>query len=392
MHFPIFGKKSLALASSDEKGNEHWKLVRNATNPAFKRGNLERSYIGDIVDEGNNFVKRLEDAANSQQPLSMAENLVEVTLDLILRVVLGKRDPILSQQVLQVLNEQLDHATSTGIKISLLEQYSPFARYREYSRVKRMFDLLSPSVNQHIEASRLGNIEDKQKKGVLDFALLHHPNFDVETLVDQVKTFVLAGHDTASSTLAWIYYHLSTSPSILAKLRDEHNRVFKPYNGFKTTIGNEGHIILSHPSILNELKYTLAVMRESLRLYPPASAIRKTENGAYTVISAQGKEYKVAGCMLWVNHWCLHRSKAIWGEDAAEFKPERWLNEDGSLVTPPTAWQPFSKGPKNCIGMELGLLEQKIILSMTVRKFDFAYAGQEEPYQKFRLTVSPPAL
>ena len=103
---------------------------------------------------------------------------------------------------------------------------------------------------------------------------------------------------------------------------------------------------------------------------------------------------------------------ALWGDDAAEYKPERWLDEQSNLIAPPLAWQPFSKGPKNCIGMEFGILEQKILLAMTVyftfhlvgktkrskqltrvelglqiRKFDFEYAGEQDPYQIFRLTV-----
>ena len=62
----------------------------------------------------------------------------------------------------------------------------------------------------------------------------------------------------------------------------------------------------------------------------------------------------------------LNLTAAVWGDDAHMFKPERWLDSDDNLISTPLAWQPFSKGPKNCIGMEFGYLEQKILLSMTV--------------------------
>ena len=244
-----------------------------------------------------------------------------------------------------------------------------------------MYNLLAPSVQQHIHDSRTQDLDKKEKKDVIDWALATHPDFSISVLVDQVKTFVLAGHDTASSTLAWIYFHLSQSPEVLRKLREEHDTVYSGMNG-KGSIGRESELIAADPSKLNDLKYTLAVMREALRLYPPAAAVRQAGSDVY-VVEHNGTKYSVAGCMLWVNHWCLHRSKgesermltilrllnltaAVWGDDAHMFKPERWLDSDDDLISTPLAWQPFSKGPKNCIGMEFGYLEQKILLSMTV--------------------------
>ena len=167
-----------------------------------------------------------------------------------------------------------------------------------------MHALLAPSCIEHIEASRAGTIEAKEKKDVLDWALATHPDFGVTTLVDQIKTFILAGHDTASSTLAWTYYHLSQQPDVLAKLRKEHDTIF----GGSETVGKEGDIINKDPTILNGLNYTLAIIREALRLYPPAAAIREADSDLY-VVEHNGTKYSVAGCMLWINHWCLHRSK-----------------------------------------------------------------------------------
>lgn len=60
--------------------------------------------------------------------------------------------------------------------------------------------------------------------------------------------------------------------------------------------------------MLNELRYTLAIIREALRLYPPAAAIRQADTENY-VVEHEGQKLPVSGCMLWVNHWCLHRSK-----------------------------------------------------------------------------------
>jgi cytochrome P450 len=308
VHFPIFGEESLALASSDEKGEKHWKTIRKAIAPGFKKGHLERSWTDDVIDVGEQFVARLEECAANGQPAIMGECLVDTTLDLILRVTVGTRDPHLAHGILQVLNAQLDHASATGVR-NALARINPKTRYGEWERTKQMHDLLAPTVQAHIKASQIEDLSLKPKKDVLDWALSEHPDFSVTTLIDQVKTFILAGHDTASSTLAWIYYHLSQSPSILAKLRAEHDRVFNTQDlEHECTIGKESDIILAEPGILNELTYTTAVMREALRLYPPASAVRQADSDVY-MVEHDGQHYSVAGCMLWVNHWCLHRSK-----------------------------------------------------------------------------------
>jgi cytochrome P450 len=237
----------------------------------------------------------------------MADYLVEATLDLILRVTIGSYDKQLSNQLLSVLNSQLEHASKTGVVNALFSTLTPLNQIGEKRRARQMYDLLAPKVQQHIDDSKQSDLLNKEKIDVLDWALANHPEFGVSTLIDQIKTFVLAGHDTASSTLAWIYYHLSQQPEVLQRLREEHDNVFAG----KDSIGREGGYIAKDPTILNEMKYTLAVMREALRLYPPAAAVRQADSDLY-VVEHMGTNYSVAGCMLWVNHWCLHRSKGMY--------------------------------------------------------------------------------
>jgi cytochrome P450 len=89
----------------------------------------------------------------------------------------------------------------------------------------------------------------------------------------QVKTFMFAGHDTVSGTLAYAFHLLSKSPDKMAKIREEHDRVFGP------NPDDAEELIRSKPVLLNKLEYTLAVMKETLRLYPPASTMREGHKG-----------------------------------------------------------------------------------------------------------------
>ena len=110
--------------------------------------------------------------------------------------------------------------------------------------------------------------------------------------------------------------------------------------------------ILSNPKILNRLEYTLAVVREILRLEPPAQMSREAVE-PYEVTTRTGASFVIPkGTVLFINVYQMARSKATWGPDANEFKPERFMT--GSI---PPAYMSFSKRPRDCIGTNLAYLE-----------------------------------
>lgn len=79
---------------------------------------------------------------------------------------------------------------------------------------------------------------------------------------------------------------------------------------------------------------------------------------------------------MWIVSIAMGRSKRVWGPDVLEFKPERFMPENADQV-PPNAWRAFEKGPRNCIGQELALIEMKVVLAMTLREFEITGAFDE---------------
>ncbi|CAG5158174.1 uncharacterized protein ALTATR162_LOCUS5022 [Alternaria atra] len=73
---------------------------------------------------------------------------------------------------------------------------------------------------------------------------------------------------------------------------------------------------------------------------------------------------------------CIHRSTRYWGPDVDEFKPERFLPENADELHA-NAWRPFERGPRNCIGQELALIEMKVVLAMTIREFEVRSVFEE---------------
>ncbi|KAL9114445.1 MAG: hypothetical protein Q9227_001526 [Pyrenula ochraceoflavens] len=187
--------------------------------------------------------------------------------------------------------------------------------------------------------------------------------------LDNMKTLILGGHDTTASSIAYAYYFLSQHSDICARVRAEHEAVFS-----KSTTETMS-ILRSEPAKLNQLPLTTAVVKETLRCMPPAMTFREAPKG--TFIDYNSKKIPAWDCAIVVLHYGAHHSKRVWGPDADKFNPDRWLSGNEQ---PKDAWRPFEKGPRNCIGQELAMIEMRAILLLTLRDFDFEPAyGPSDP-------------
>ena len=188
--------------------------------------------------------------------------------------------------------------------------------------------------------------------------------------MSQIKLFLFSGHDTTSSTVCYIFYILSTHPAILALVRAEHASVLSP-DPLKTA-----SLITSSPFLLNKLPYTLAVIKETLRLYPAVSSTRAGEP-FFHVRDDTGRLFPTDGFLVWANPLPIHRNPTYW-DRPDECIPERWLVPPGDPLYPVKgAWRPFEHGPRNCIGQELAMLEMKVMMVMVVRRFEIEVAYGE---------------
>ncbi|XP_013612627.1 PREDICTED: alkane hydroxylase MAH1-like isoform X2 [Brassica oleracea var. oleracea] len=124
---------------------------------------------------------------------------------------------------------------------------------------------------------------------------------------DVVLSLLLAGRDTTSSALTWFFWLLSKHPQVMTKIRQEINTNFDPTD-------------------LEKLVYLHAALLESMRLYPPVPFNHKSPSKSDVLPSGHRVEVesKIVICI-----YALGRMRSVWGEDASEFKPERWISENG---------------------------------------------------------------
>jgi cytochrome P450 len=165
------------------------------------------------------------------------------------------------------------------------------------------------------------------------------------------------------------YHLLQKHPAELAKVRQELDNVF----GAGVSAGDR---LINDPYLANQLEYTLAVIKEILRLWPPASSVRIGRKGYFIRDPVSGESIDTEGMLIWPVVMAMQRDKRIWGDDVDDFKPERFLPENAEKL-PPNAFRPFERGPRNCIGQEVALIEMKVILAMTLREFNFKAAYDE---------------
>ena len=230
--------------------------------------------------------------------------------------------------------------------------------------------------------SKVGTVQDDGPRPVVDLALDKYleerPGSETDRQMDatfkqyatsQTKVFMLAGHDTTSSTLCYIYHLLSKNFKALQQVRQEHDTVFGQ------DPNDAAEVLIETPYSLNQLPFTTAVIKEALRLFPAGSTTRDGEPGFS--LSHDGRQYPTEGCIVWSLHQAIHREPLYWPEPDT-FIPERWLVPDTDPLHPVKgAWRPFEFGPRNCIGQELAMLEMKIVMVMTLREFTVKSSYEE---------------
>ena len=222
----------------------------------------------------------------------------------------------------------------------------------------------------------------KGNRSILDLVLTAYLSENVERksqdmdktfkkfTMSQIKLFLFSGHDTTSSTVCYIFYVLATNPTVLAQVRSEHASVIG------SDVSKTASTIASDPFVLNQLPYTLAVIKEVLRMFPAVSGTRGGEHN-FSVTDDTGRHFPTDGFLVWDNPQAIHRDPTYWLRPD-DFIPERWLVGPGDPSYPiKGAWRPFSHGPRNCIGQELAMIEMKVIMVLTARRFDVGLAYEE---------------
>lgn len=255
---------------------------------------------------------------------------------------------------------------------------TPLLEWRRSSLAKRARNTLKSIVRE-----RYGELSHAAKsRSILSMSLQGVEDLNPKTVdvtCDQLSTFLFAGHDTTSTTIAWTFYELSRTPRALRAVCDELDELFGPDpspESVRARLTGPGGEELVH-----RMNYTTAVIREVLRLWPPGGTARITKPGDGVKVTLPASstspsgELDMDGLVLYPIHSIIQRDPKVFGDTADIFVPERWLDQNAQDKIPPGAWRAFERGPRGCIGQELAMIETRVVLALTIRKYNFTKVG-----------------
>ncbi|WJX93086.1 hypothetical protein P8452_74654 [Trifolium repens] len=190
-------------------------------------------------------------------------------------------------------------------------------------------------------------------------------------VIDECKLFYLAGQETTSSWLVWTMVLLGRFPEWQARARREVLHVF----------GNQ------NPNFegLSQLKIVTMILYEVLRLYPPVLYFNRVLRKDMKV----GNVLLPAGTQVSLPIILIHQDNDIWGDDAKEFKPERFAEGIAKATKGQVCYFPFGWGPRICLGQNFALLEAKIVISLLLKNFSFELSPNYAHVPSMMLTLKP---
>ncbi|ACY13861.1 cytochrome P450 [Haliangium ochraceum DSM 14365] len=325
-----------------------WKRQRRMSNSAFKPRNIAafepifHEHLGEVMHQ---WEQRLG------QRFDIAQEMKRLTLRIVLKGLLSLDVTDRADMLIEHLDVLQDYAVYILWSLFPLPENVPTRRNRQYAESKRVMD---EEIYRIIEQRR----RDGEAAGKGDLlATYMHAVDDAGSgmgntqLRHELMNLFLGGHDTTANSIAFTLYLLSRNPGCRERLERELDEVL---GGRLPTVED-----------IPKLHYLECVYNESLRLYPPSSAMSRR-----TLEPIEYEGYEIpAGADLLLSQWAMHRDPTLW-ENPDVFDPDRFTPER-SANRHKFAFVPFGAGPRICIGAKLARMEASMILAALLQKYRF---------------------
>jgi len=331
----------LGLGLLTSEGNE-WRRQRRLCQPAFHRQRLA-SYGQTMGSYAEETVATWSDG----DVRDIHQEMMQLTMRIVAKVLFSVEVSEDAQKVAASLNLLMRHTSGLRMIMPPPLRHLPLP---ELVRVKRAVRELDEIVNRIIHQRRAGG-----DNGDLLSMLIAARDEDGSAMTDrqlrdEIMTFLLAGHETTAVSLSWTWYLLSQHPEAAQKLRQELSDVL----GGRTPQLED----------LTRLPYTDKVVKESMRLYPPAwslarSVAKETDIGGYRL---------PVGANVVMSPWIMHRDPRFF-DHPEQFDPDRWADPSTQQL-PRFAYFPFGGGPRLCIGASFAMMEANLLLATIAQRCD----------------------
>lgn len=319
-----------------------WETQREAIQPAFYMDHI-RNYAEIMVDQADVTSERLTDGTVT----NIQDEMARSALSILVKCMFGENIDPAARGIYEAVDAFEEPYKPSKQPITLFApDWAPIPFLR---RAKRAENHIDEQIHDIIEQRRRNRADgSSERDDLLAMMLDSGTGMEDQQIRDEMMTFLLAGHQTTALTLTYIWDLLSRNPEIERRLHAELD-------------GLDGR-----PSIEDvfEFEYVEAVVKEAMRLYPPAHEIRRepttdVEIGGYAVPE---------GSLIVLSTWVQQRDDRFW-DDPEQFRPDRFLDEGRDR--PKYAYFPFGGGSRRCIGHQFAMTEVQLVLATIARKWKF---------------------
>nr|QAV52434.1 cytochrome P450 monooxygenase 72A7 [Barbarea vulgaris subsp. arcuata] len=345
----------LAGGLASYKGDK-WASHRRIINPAFhleKIKNMVPAFYHCCSEVVCQWEKLFTDKESSLE-VDVWPWLVNMTADVISHTAFGSSYKE-GQRIFQLQGE-LAQLVAQAFKKSYIPglRFYPTKSNRRMKAIDKEIDvILRGIVSKREKAREAGEAANDDLLGILLESSSGESGMSVEEVMKECKLFYFAGQETTSVLLVWTMVLLSHHQEWQARAREEVRQI----------LGDNKPDIDS----LSNLKVMTMIFNEVLRLYPPVAQLKRAVNKEMKL----GELTLPAGVQVYIPTVLVHRDTELWGEDAAEFKPERFRDGISKVTKNQVSFFPFGWGPRICIGQNFALLEAKMAMALILQRFSF---------------------
>ncbi|KAF4306958.1 Cytochrome P450 [Botryosphaeria dothidea] len=354
---------------------KNWGIAHRILIPAFGPLSIRGMY-DEMHDIANQLVLKFA-RHGPNHLIEVTEDFTRLTLDTLALCAMDFRfNSFYSADMHPFVQAMVDFLVESGNRARRPAIAQSFYRAAQY-KYETDISILQKTGQEVIDARRKNPTE---KKDLLNFMLEGRDaktgeGLSDQSIIDNMITFLIAGHETTSGLLSFTFFYLLKNPQSYAKAQQEVDSVI-----------GQNPITVEH---LSKLPYINAVLREALRLNPTAPMISVGSDKDEVI----GGKYRVAaGEPINLLLHTLHRDPKVWGEDAEQWNPDRMLDENFNRIQKefPNSWKPFGSGMRACIGRPFAWQEALLVVAILLQNFNFT--AEDPSYTlKFKqsLTIKP---
>ncbi|KAF0926758.1 hypothetical protein E2562_027374 [Oryza meyeriana var. granulata] len=358
-----------------------WSLQRKLASYSFSSRSLRRFSARVLrAHLHRRLIPLLAAAAGSSEAVDLQDVLKRFGFDNICNVAFGVESSTLLEEG-DRRHEAFFAAFDDAVEISVARVFHPttlvwramkLANVGSERRMREAIRVIDEYVMDIVASERLcGDDEHEQhllsrfaasmeEEGGELAAMFESPEAKRRFLRDIVVSFVMAGKDSTSSALTWLFWLLAANPRCERRVYEEVSRYG---DDRRADAGEDG----DGYDELKRMHYLHAAISEAMRLYPPVPIDSRVAAAADVLPDGTTVQ---AGWFADYSAYAMGRMPQLWGDDCRKFRPERWLNDGGEFVPVDAARYPvFHTGPRACLGKEMAYVQMKAVAAAVIRRF-----------------------